>query len=315
MRRTIPNTAALTVFEAAARHSNFTAAANELSMTQGAVCRQVASLEAFLRTKLFRRSGRGVVLTEAGQAYHRQIASRLDDMERDTLELMARQGRGGSIELAIVPTFGTRWLLPRLPAFMRQYPDITINLSSRTRPFLFKDSGLDAAIFAGDGHWPGAVVEYLMPETLVPVCSPALVRPGRRITPQQLARLPLIQQSTRPYAWRQWFESVGMRLQGDLVGPRYELFSMSLQAAVVGLGVALVPEYDIDNELADGRLVVPVDHRCPSDRAYHFATPDNKGNDAPLTALRDWLLEQVRSTPELPPQRPGARATRRTLKP
>lgn len=293
MRRTIPNTAALTAFEAAARHSNFTAAAKELSLTQGAVCRQVGSLESFLRTKLFRRSGRGVVLTEAGQAYHRQIAQRLDEVERDTLDLMARQGRGGSIELAVVPTFGTRWLLPRLPDFAKRHPDITVNLSSRTRPFLFQDSGLDAAIYAGDGHWPGAAVQFLMPETLVPVCSPALLGTRKRLTPQQLARLPLIQQSTRPYAWRHWFESVGMRLQVDLVGPRYELFSMSLQAAMVGLGVALVPEYDIDDELAAGRLVVPVDQRCPSDRAYHFAAPDNKSTDALLTAFRGWLLEQI----------------------
>lgn len=293
MRRTIPNTAALTVFEVAARHSNFTAAAQELSLTQGAVCRQVASLESFLRTKLFRRSGRGVVLTEAGQAYHRQIARRLDEVERDTLDLMARQGRGGSIELAIVPTFGTRWLLPRLPDFVRRHPDITVNLSSRTRPFLFQDSGLDAAIYAGDGHWPGAAVEFLMPETLIPVCSPALLNGRKRITPRELAKLPLIQQSTRPYAWRQWFESIGMRLQVDLVGPRYELFSMSLQAAMVGLGIALVPEYDIDDELAAGRLVVPVEHRCPSDRAYYFAAPDTKSTESLLTVFRAWLLSQV----------------------
>lgn len=293
MRRTIPNTAALTTFEAAARHANFTAAANELSLTQGAVCRQVASLETYLRTKLFRRSGRGVVLTEAGVAYHRQIARRLDEVERDTLDLMARQGRGGSIDLAIVPTFGTRWLLPRLPHFARLHPDITINLSSRTRPFLFQDSDLDAAIFAGDGHWPGATVEFLMPESLVPVCSPALVGSRKRLTPQQLAKLPLIQQSTRPYAWRHWFESVGLRPQVDLVGPRYELFSMSLQAAAVGLGVALVPEYDLDDELAAGRLVVPVDHRCPSDRAYYFAAPENKSADPLLALFRAWLLGQV----------------------
>jgi LysR family glycine cleavage system transcriptional activator len=136
-------------------------------------------------------------------------------------------------------------------------------------------------------------VDYLMPETLVPVCSPALIAPKKRLTPAQMARLPLIQQATRPYAWRQWFESVGLRPQADLVGPRYELFSMSLQAAAVGLGVALVPEYDLDDELAAGRLVVPVDHRCPSDRAYHLAAPETKSADPLLAAFRAWLLEQV----------------------
>jgi DNA-binding transcriptional LysR family regulator len=297
MRRKIPSTAALTAFDAAARHSSYTAAANELALTQGAVCRQIASLEAFLGTALFRRSGRGVALTEAGLAYHRQIAKRLDDVERDTLELMARQGRGGSVELAVVPTFGTRWLLPRLPEFARLHPDVTVNLSSRTRPFLFDDSNLDAAIYAGDGHWPGAQCDFLMPENLVPVCSPALIAPRKRLTPEQLAELPLIQQSTRPYAWRHWFESAGLSPRHELVGPRYELFSMSLKAATVGLGVALVPEYDLDDELTAGRLIIPNQRPCPSDRAYYFVTPQRKENDPLLAALRGWLMRQVPAAP------------------
>ncbi len=294
MRRMIPNTAALTAFEAAARHSNFTSAANELALTQGAICRQIASLESVLRTKLFRRAGRGVVLTEAGAAYHRQVQGWLDVVERETLNLMSRQGRGGSIELAVVPTFGTRWLLPRLQEFAQKYPDITVNLTSRTRPFLFEDSTIDASIYAGDGHWPGTAIDYLMPETLVPVCSPALIAPRRRLKPEQLAQLPLIQQSTRPYAWRHWFESVGIRPQEELVGPRYELFSMSLQAAAVGLGVALVPEYDLADEIAAGRLIVPTQHHCPSDRAYYFVTPQSKAATPRIAVFREWLLKQVK---------------------
>ena len=293
MRRNIPSTAALMAFDAAARHSSYTAAADAMALTQSAVCRQIGALEAFLGTKLFRRSGRGVVLTEAGVAYHRQIARRLDEVERDTVDLMARQGRGGSIELAVVPTFGTRWLLPRLPDFAREHPDITLNLSSRTRPFLFDDSNLDAAIYAGDGHWPGTASTFLMPENLVPVCSPALIAPRKRLTPQQLAELPLIQQSTRPYAWRHWFESVGLSPRQELMGPRYELFSMSLQAAAVGLGVALVPEYDLDDEVTAGRLLVPIDQPCPSDRAYYFVTPESKAADPLLAAFGAWLTSQV----------------------
>jgi LysR family glycine cleavage system transcriptional activator len=293
MRPKIPSTAALTAFVAAARHASYTAAARELSLTQGAVCRQVASLESFLGTQLFRRSGRGVALTEAGAVYHRQISRRLDEMERDTLELMGRRGRGGSIELGVVPTFGTRWLLPRLPAFAREHPDITLNLSSRTRPFLFEDANLDAAIYAGDGHWPGARCTFLMAENLVPVCSPALIAPRKRLTPKQLADLPLIQQSTRPYAWRHWFESVGLTTRRELVGPRYELFSMSLQAAAVGLGVALVPELDIGDEIAAGRLVITIHRPCPSDLAYYFVTPEGKATDPLLAVFGEWLTGQV----------------------
>lgn len=292
MRRKIPSTGALTAFEAAARHASFTEAANELALSQSAICRQIAGLEGFLGVKLFRRSKRGVVLTEAGAAYHRQVARRLDEVERDTLDLMARQGEGGTLELAVVPTFGTRWLLPRLPDFAKRHPAITLNLSSRTRPFLFDDTELDAAIYTGDGNWPGAVATHLMPEKLVPVCSPALIAPHKTLTPQQLAELPLLQQSTRPHAWRQWFESTGYTTGRELVGPRYELFFMSLQAAAVGLGVALVPEYDIGDDLDNGRLVVPVRHSLASDRAYYLVSPEHKLGQPALTAFKAWLLEQ-----------------------
>lgn len=294
MRRKIPSTGALSAFEAAARHSSFTEAARELALSQSAVCRQIAGLEGFLGVKLFRRSRRGVVLSEAGAGYHRLVAKRLDEVERDTLDLMARQGRGGTLELAVVPTFGTRWLLPRLPDFAGQHPDVTLNLSSRTRPFLFEDTELDAAIYTGDGNWPGAVVTHLMPESMVPVCSPALIAPRKKLTPQQLAQLPLLQQSTRPYAWRQWFESTGYVPGNELVGPRYELFFMSLQAATVGLGVALVPEYDLGDDLRTGRLVIPVKHTCPSDRAYYLVTPEHKSENPVLGLFRSWLLAQVR---------------------
>lgn len=292
MRRKIPSTAALSTFEAAARHMSFTEAASELALSQSAVCRQIAGLEELLGVKLFRRSKRGVVLTEAGMAYNRQIAQRLDDLERDTLNVMARQGRGGTLELAVVPTFGTRWLLPRIPDFARKHPGITLNLSSHTRPFLFADTKMDAAIYAGDGNWPGAVATHLMDETLIPVCSPALIAPRTRLTPQELAQLPLLQQSTRPYAWRHWFESTGYAPGNELVGPRYELFFMSLQAASVGLGVALVPEYDLTDDVATGRLIIPVPHAAPSDRAYYLVSPEHKNENPVLDIFKHWLLEQ-----------------------
>jgi DNA-binding transcriptional LysR family regulator len=293
MRRKIPSSAALNAFDAAARHSSFTEAANELSLTQSAICRQIAGLETLLELKLFRRTRRGVLLTEAGVAYHRQVSGHLDRIERDTLNLMARRGRGASLELAVVPTFGTRWLLPRLAGFAQQHPDITLNLSSRTRPFLFEDSEVDAAIYAGDGNWPGAVTTLLMRENLVPVCSPALIAPHRTLTPEQLATFPLLQQSTRPYAWRHWFESVGYAPGNELAGPRYELFFMSLQAAIVGLGVALVPEYDLGDDLASGRLVIPVRQPCPSDRAYYLSTPERKASNPSLEIFQAWLLHEV----------------------
>src|SRR5690606_16988155 len=110
MRRKIPSTAALAAFESAARHQSYTKAAEELAVTQSAICRQIASLEDFLNVKLFRRSRRGVVLTDAGIGYSRKVSHRLNEVERDALDLMAKGGAGGTLELSAVPTFATRWL-------------------------------------------------------------------------------------------------------------------------------------------------------------------------------------------------------------
>ena len=289
MRRKIPSTAALTAFEAAARHSSFTRAAGELALTQGAVCRQIAGLEEFLGVKLFRRSKRGVVLTDAGDSYHRQVAQRLDGVERDTLDLMARKGQGGALELGVVPSFGTQWLLPRLADFNRLHPNITVHMSSRTRPFLFADSGLDAAIYSGDGHWPGATATALFPESMVPVCSPGLIAPRKRLSAERLAAMPLLQQATRPYIWRQFLGALGVSTSRDLVGPRYELFSMSVRAAVLGMGVALVPELVAESELQEGRLIVPLRHPFGAERAFYLVCPESKADNPVLRVFKDWL--------------------------
>ncbi|WP_313516643.1 LysR family transcriptional regulator [Pseudomonas sp.] len=299
MRRKIPSTAALIAFEASARHESFTRAAEELSLTQGAVCRQIGTLEQFLGVALFRRSRRGVKLTEAGLAYSRRVAAQLDAVERDTLAVMGQQGNQ-AVELALVPTFGTQWLLPRLKAFQQLHPEVTVHLTNRTRPFLFADTAFDAAIYFGDANWSGTQSHYLMPENSLPVCSPQLLEGRAGLSAAQIAGLPLLQQTTRPYAWRQWFGSLGMNVAGDLGGPRYELFSMLAQAAEHAMGVALIPPFLIQRELAEGRLVIAREHACVSDKAYYLMIPERKVESAALIAFRDWLLGQARDYRETP---------------
>lgn len=294
MRRKIPSTAALVAFESAARHQSFTKAAEELALTQSAVCRQIAALEAFLGVELFRRTRRGVRLTEEGLSYGRRIAAQLDAVERDTLAVMGQQG-STSLELAVVPTFATQWLLPRLKDFQRRHPEVTVNLTNRTRPFLFADTEFDAALYFGDADWPGTAADFLMRENPVPVCSPELIAPHTTLDAQKIATLPLLQQSTRPYAWRQWFGSLGLQVEGDLRGPRYELFSMLAQAAMHGMGVALIPPLLIQRELAEGRLIVPLEHAYLSDKAYYLIVPERKVESAALRAFRDWLLEAAQA--------------------
>ncbi|MDP3752596.1 MAG: LysR substrate-binding domain-containing protein [Polaromonas sp.] len=293
MRRSIPSTTALALFEAAARHQSFTQAAQEHSVTQSAVCRQIAGLEDFLQVKLFRRSKRGVLLTEAGANYARSVRARLDDVERDTLALMARGGSGGALELGVVPTFAAKWLLPRLGEFYRRYPGISVHLSSRTRPFLFADTALDAAICAGEAGWPGTDSCFLMDEPLVAVGSPALVKTRRSLQAADLAHLPFLQMSTRPYAWRQWFESLGLSIANDLAGARLELFSMTTEAAIHGQGLALIPRFLIEEELQQGRLVPLIEHNFISDRRYYFIYPEQKSDNSVLALFRGWLEEEA----------------------
>lgn len=294
MRRKIPSNLALVAFESAARHQSFTKAADELSVTQSAVCRQVAGLEAFLGLELFKRTRRGVVLTEAGTQYSRQVAARLDEIERDALAVMSSGGRGGILELAVVPTFATRWLLPRLGAFTASHPDVAVNLTPRTRPFLFDETGFDGAIYAGESNWPGTEGVFLMHENLVAVGSPKLIAPRRTIAAHELGQLRLLQQSTRPYAWRMWFESQGLRIENDLAGPRMELFSMLTEAAIHGMGVALIPRFLVEDELRRGLLLALVDHPYLSDRSYYLIYPERKAESPLLRIFRTWLEGQAR---------------------
>lgn len=296
MRRKIPSLQALLCFDAAARHESYTRAADELVLTQSAVSRQVKLLEDFLGLKLFGRTRHGVALTPAGVDYARQVGQRLAGLERDTLDTMSRQGSGAHIHLAAVPTFATHWLIPRLRDLAHTHPDITVHIDTRTRPFLFADTAFDAALYAGTPeqvhNWPGTRADKLLDEDVVPVCSPALLQGRKHLTPKALAHLPLLQQSTRPQGWRQWFEAMGVDAPQALGGPRYELFSMLAVAAKHALGVALMPRLLIANELMRGELVVACPKALRGSRSYYLVTPQAPQERAALSRFRAWLQTQ-----------------------
>jgi LysR family glycine cleavage system transcriptional activator len=299
MRRKIPSLQALACFDAAARHESYTRAAQELALTQSAVSRQIAALEVFLGVALFRRTRHGVALTPAGADYARQIAPRLQALERDTLDAMSRQGTAGTLALAAVPTFATRWLMPRLPALARAHPELVVHIETRTRPFLFADTGFDAALYSGTAeqvtNWAGTHATPLVEEEVVPVCAPALLGGRRQLPPGELAGLPLLQQSTRPEAWRQWFEAMGVDAPAALSGPRYELYSMTAAAAAHGMGVALVPRLLIEPELARGELVVACPRPLASGRCYWLVLPERGPERPAVAAFAAWLQAQARS--------------------
>ena len=295
MRRKIPSLQALASFEAAARHESYTRAAQELALTQGAVSRQITALEEFVGVSLFRRTRHGVALTERGAEYAAQVAPRLQGLEQDTLEVMASQNSGGSIHLAAVPTFATRWLIPRLSQLKAQHPEITVHIETRTRPFMFAETVFDAALYAGTpeqmSHWAGTRCLRLMSEDMVPVCSPGFLGSSRNLTPADLAQFPLLQQSTRPEGWRQWFAMVGVTAPLALSGPRYELFSMTAAAAAQGLGLALVPRLLVEAELARAELVVACEQVLQSQRAYYLVTPERAEERPLMSGFLTWLVQ------------------------
>lgn len=301
MRRKIPSLQALACFEAAARHESYTRAARELALTQGAVSRQLTALEEFLGVALFRRTRHGVALTERGREYAQQVAPRLQALEQDTLNVMSSQGRGSTLHLAAVPTFATRWLIPRLVDLKAQQPDITLHIDARTRPFMFADTPFDCALFAGTPeqvrNWAGTQATRLLAEEVVPVCSQTLLGTAGRLSPEDVATLPLLQQSTRPNAWRQWFDAAGVSAPQALFGPRFEQFSMTAAAAACGLGLALVPRLLIEAELARGELVVACDRPLQGEHAYYLISPERDDARPALAVFKQWLLQTADPAP------------------
>lgn len=285
MRRTIPSLQGLLCFEAAAKHASYTDAAQQLFLTQSAVSRQIQQLEEFLGLSLFSRTRHGVELTFAGQQYLKSIKPYLQGLEQSTLDLISHKGLGGTLKIGVVPTFATRWLLPKLHHFHQQYPEITIHLETSTKPFLFHENIFDAAIYAGTPqqieHWPGAQTHFLMEEDVVAVCSPALIAQyftdAKQVdfacydlTDQQLKQLPLLQQTTRAGIWQEWFQQHHIQHPKPYDGQRHELFSMLAVAAQHNMGMALIPQMLIEQELLNQQLVIVSKRKLEGRRSYYL---------------------------------------------
>jgi len=295
MRRKIPSLAALMVFEAAARHQNFSRAADELALSESAVSKQIAALEDYLGIALFYRIKQRVTLSEVGRLYHRQVQDDLNRIERTTLGAMAYQDGRQIVELGVIPTFAAKWLIPQLPGFHERHPEIQVNLTERALPFLFGESNLDAALHYMHPAWAGNKHDRLFDEELVPACIPALLDRDPVAEPAALGALPLLQKSGREEAWTRWFKEAGCADFDSIPirGPRYDLFSMVIEAACAGLGVALVPRLYILDRLRSGELVVPVDVSVRGLKQYCIVYPEHKEVSPAMRCLADWLLAQA----------------------
>ncbi|MCL6245280.1 MULTISPECIES: LysR substrate-binding domain-containing protein [Acinetobacter] len=307
MRRNIPSLQSLICFESAAKHASYTHASQELFITQSAVSRQIQQLEEYLGVMLFSRTRHGVDLTEAGKQYAKSIKPFLQGIEKSTSDIMTHKGLGGTLKLGVVPTFATRWLLPKLNKLNAQHPEITVHLETSTKPFLFNENVFDAAIFAGTQqqieHWPGIQAHYLMDEEVVPVCSPKLIENNSphaemtddhsfNLSDEELLRLPLLQQTTRPSIWQEWFQAHQIQHPKPFDGQRHELFSMLSVAASHGMGMALIPQMLIEAELRKKELVIASNKKLHGSRKYYLVH-SSQDSSPQIQKFVDWVLQEL----------------------
>jgi len=290
----LPSIACLQSFESVARHGSVSRAAVELNLTQSAVSRQILQLEELLDVPLFERVRQRVMITDAGKLYLSSVKRVLIDLRTPTSQVMACGGTTNLLNLAVLPTFATRWLMPRLAKFLKRRPDTTINFSTRTMQFDFNVEPFDAAIHYGSTNWPGAVAHHLMDEDTVPVCSPSYEIAHRIKKPVDLRQAVLLHQSTRTDAWTEWVEIVGVEHVQPRRGPRYEQFAMIAQAAACGLGVALLPKILIEDELASGKLSVLFAHSIRSANSYYVVVPEDKAPSQLVTDFIRWIVREAK---------------------
>jgi DNA-binding transcriptional LysR family regulator len=298
MRRSLlPDIIDLQAFECAARHGSFTRAAEELNLTQSAVSRQIRDLEQKTGLLLFERIRQRVVLSAAGQRFLPEVRRLLAQSEQLMIRAVAAAEKEESLSIATLPTFGSRWLVPRLPNFLAQRPSVALNVESRAEPFDFEREGFDLAIHYGQPAWAKAVSTFLCSEIVLPVASAGLAAGLAASAPADLARAPLLHLTTRPRLWSQWFEAHGAAAENGFRGNRFDQFSMIIAAVLAGMGVALLPSYLIEQEIRSGALLPVFDLPMATDFGYYIVLPEDRQHNRVANAFRDWLLGQVSRPP------------------
>lgn len=289
----LPTVAELQAFSACARLGATTRAAQELNLTQSAVSRSLNALEERLGVRLFHRVRQRLLLSDAGRALQREAERLLAEMNEAALTVMSFGGHSEVLRLAVLPTLANVWLIPRLRDFHAAAPGVTLDISARLDPVDFDSEPLDGALQRGSHCPPGAEFHALMPEQLVVVASPQLIGAAEVLADEDIARLPLLQQSTRPTLWLDWFRDAGRDPRTVLRGARFDHFDMVASAAIAGLGVALVPEILVAEELADGRLALASTRRLKGAEPYGLIFPERSLAIAGFARFRDWLLRQA----------------------
>lgn len=286
----LPPLNALRTFEACAAATSFRGAAERLHVTPSAVSHQIRQLEEFLGVVLFERTTRRVRLTSAGEAYLPPVREALKLIEAATGHL-ARHRERRRLTVSVAPSYAMGWLMPRLPRFQVSHPDIELRLDMSVDYVDLRASDVDVALrYSASGIFPGLIAHHLFNEELIVVCRPELAArvEGR---PRALCKERLVEVSYRAGQWRQWLGSAGLPDAGSEPALRVDYDTVAVEAALDGLGVALVPHPLVWTHLADGRLRSPFPTRIEGTHsACHLVYPEERRDDATIATFRTWIV-------------------------
>jgi len=294
----LPPLDALRVFEAAARHASFNAAAQELHLTASAVSHRIRALEDQLQVPLFIRAHRRVELTADGARFAESVADALAILRSATRRLAARR-TDTPLAMSLAPAFAMRWLLPRFTRFQQRHPEIEVRFVSTSDVHDFSRGDLDMAVRYGRGHWPGLEAEWLMALDAIAVCTPevAAAEPPLR-TPADIAHRTRVQVENRPDDWRMWMLAAGVEGVDPTTGPAFQSIPVALEAALGHVGMVIADRQVVARELEDGRLIEPFDVHMPATAAYYIVYPPGAGEDPRIRAFHDWVDEEIAAMPE-----------------
>lgn len=301
MSRSLPPLPQLRSFEAAARLLSFKQAAEDLHVTPSAVSHAVQALEDYLEVKLFHRIAKGkrhdkaLRLSDAGKALLPSLTRSFDEIEKAVVSVMA-QGAADILTVATAPIFAKSWLMPRLHRFVSAYPDVNIRVNSTLNPTESLSGQFDIGLMYGRGVWPGLISEMLFPETMVPVCSPVLLRDRNPLTcPQDLAGHTLIHSEARLTSWSMWLDNADVEGINPAKGLHFNRATLAIAAAINGLGVALEGKTAVLDELQSGELIIPFEAPVMPDQqdGYYLAYPEGRGDIEKVVLFRKWVQAEA----------------------
>ena len=289
--RRLPNLAALRAFEAAARHQNFSRAAEEVHVTHGAISHQVRALEEELGVQLFVRNGKRIAITAQGAQFAAMLRKSLNDIA-DAADALKQSSNQKRLTVSTLPSFAARWLAPRLGKFIDRYPDIEVVLQSSGQLTDFAREQVDVGIRFGRGRYPGLSVEKLMGDYYYPVASPSYNGGNLPTSPHELGQFTLMR-SYDDEQWTSWFEAAGVDLPEPTGGLMFQDLSMLVRQAAAGDGIALVRHVVAMQEIGYGELVRLFDVTVKSEYSYYFVCPPQALQKPQVLAFHAWLLAEV----------------------